>query len=240
MSKITIILLMLIVATVPAQADEAKDTAAIKAALAKVMPDGVDSIAESTIAGLYEVMVGAQIFYVSADGEYLLQGDMFELKTRKNVTDDRRSIGRKKIVDKMDPATMIVFKPEQPKYQITVFTDVDCGYCRKLHREIDTYLKEGIEIRYMAFPRSGPKTPSWDKAVAVWCDKDQHAAMTKAKNGAKLEPPQPPCKNPVEAHYNAGRELGVSGTPTLVMNNGKVVPGYVPAARLKQLLEESL
>lgn len=240
MFKKSTVLLLLLMGSSLVFADGAKDMATIKGALKSILPNGVDSIAESIVPGLYEVMDGAQIYYVSADGNYLLQGDMFDIKSRTNLTDDRRSIGRKKIVDTMSESDLIVYKPEKTKYHITVFTDVDCGYCRKLHREMDAYLKEGIEVRYAAFPRSGPNTPSWNKAVAVWCDKDQQDAMTRAKNGSKLVPPSPPCKNPVMDQYNAGRNLGVTGTPSLVFKSGKMVPGYVPAERLKQILEDSL
>lgn len=222
-------------------ADEAAEEKAVRAAIAKVMPAKVDSVEKSTIVpGLYEVIVGTQVFYMTPDGKYLLQGDIFNLETRTNVTDEKRSVGRKKVIASLPEESMIIFSPEKPKYQLTIFTDIDCGYCRKLHSEIDSYMKEGIKIRYLAFPRSGPNSPSFDKAVSVWCDKDRKQAITRAKAGGMVKKMDKPCNNPVAQHYNAGQVVGVTGTPSLVLDNGKVIPGYVPANRLKVMMEQEL
>jgi thiol:disulfide interchange protein DsbC len=193
-------------------------------------------ISPSPIPGLYEVVAGAQIMYVSIDGRYLLQGDLYDLDHRENLTESTRATQRKKLIDGVDESTMIIFKPENKKvkHKITVFTDIDCGYCRKLHREIQTYLDEGIEIRYLAFPRSGANTKSYYKAVTVWCSDDRKAAITEAKSGTPQ--PRKDCKNPVLKHMDLADRFGVSGTPTIVMDNGDVVPGYVPAKRLAAML----
>ena len=219
-------------------ASDAETKAKIRAALTPIMPQGPDSIEPSIVPGLYEVTSGAQVFYVSPDGTYFFQGDVYNIKTRENVTDTKRAGGRKKIIDAVDPSSMIVFSPKEVKHSITVFTDIDCGYCRKMHAEMDAYLNAGIEIRYLAYPRSGLNTPSYDKAVAVWCADDKKGAITKAKAGIQVAKPATECPNPVADHFRLGGAIGVSGTPTLVMKSGKVIPGYVPAARLLTELEK--
>ncbi len=218
--------------------DDAKIKADIRAALAKVIPQAPDSIEPSFIPDLYEVVIGAQVFYMSKDATYFLQGDVYNINTRENVTDSKRAGGRKKIISGINEDSMIIFAPKEVKHQVTVFTDIDCGYCRKLHSEIDTYLREGIKIRYLAYPRSGLNTPSYDKAVSVWCATDRQAALTKAKAGAQITKLEKECANPVKDHYQAGGAVGVSGTPTLVFDNGKVIPGYLPAEQLRRELEK--
>lgn len=220
-----------------ASADNAKEVAVIKKAMAKVIPVGEpDVISPSHLPGLYEVVYGAQVMYVSKDGKYFFQGEMYDLDKRANLTEVTRTKQRKKLVKKMDESTMIVFNPKgKVKHTISVFTDIDCGYCRKLHREMKDYLEKGIQVRYMAYPRSGVDTPSYYKAVTVWCSKDKKDAMTRSKAGEKL--PKKDCKNPVQDHMKLADEFGVTGTPTLVLDNGEVIPGYVPAERLEKILK---
>ncbi len=232
-----LLLTVLLSASLTAIADTASETDVVKQAIMRAMPDAKpDAVTPAPFAGFYEVLVGAQIFYVSNDGKLLLDGNLYDLKTRRNLTDEKKSIGRKKIIDAIDESSMIVFSPKDVKYTVTIFTDIDCGYCRKLHSEIRSYMDRGIQVRYAAFPRSGRDTPSYFKAVGVWCAKDRKSALTTAKQGGAVE--EKKCENPVDKHMAAGASLGVSGTPTLVFPNGYVVPGYVNAGQLVQLLEE--
>jgi len=195
-----------------------------------------DAIAESVLPGVYEVRVGAQVVYMSGDARYAVQGDIIDLKNRENITETTRTAQRAKLIKKIDPKTLIVFKPkEKTKHVVTVFTDIDCGYCQKLHSEIDQYTNLGIEIRYAAFPRSGANTKSYFKAVTVWCSENQLSAMTDSKAGKVL--PRKDCTNPVETHMTLAGEFGVSGTPTMVLEDGTVIPGYVPAPKLLSILE---
>jgi thiol:disulfide interchange protein DsbC len=135
---------------------------------------------------------------------------------------------------------MIVFKPKdgKVKHTVTVFTDVDCGYCRQFHREIDKVTALGIEVHYLFFPRTGPNTESWEKAERVWCAPDRNAALTKAKLGGDL--PKPTCGNtPVEDHWSLGRKIGVRGTPSMFSESGELIGGYLPPATLAKALDES-
>jgi len=220
-----------------AQADEAADIANIKKIMAQVIPKNQpDVISPSHLPGIYEVVYGAQIMYISRDGRYFIQGDVIDLKNRKNLTENTRTKQRKKLVNKMDESTMIVFKPKgEVKHSVSIFTDIDCGYCRKLHREMQDYLDLGIQVRYLFYPRSGPNTKSYFKAVTVWCSENKHEALTKSKSGENL--PNKECKNPVDEHMGMAEDFGVSGTPTIVLESGEVVPGYVPAKRLEKILK---
>lgn len=214
-------------------ADTKAVEAALKAALPSIKPD---TITPSPIPGLYEVVVGARLFYLSEDGRYLMQGSMVDLKSREDLTEKKLSEARLGALQKLGPDKMIVFKPKIQKHVAYVFTDIDCGYCRKLHSEIDNYLREGIEIRYLFFPRAGKDSDSYDKAVTVWCAKDRNAALTKAKNGEKLA--KKTCDNPVDEHMALAMAMGANGTPMIVTDQGNILPGYVPAAQLTKAMEE--
>jgi thiol:disulfide interchange protein DsbC len=173
------------------------DEAAIKKAIATFMPtEQVDAVKPSEIKGLYEVNAGSNIFYASEDGKYLLQGQLFDVDAKKNITESKLGAVRKAALDKIGEQDMIVFKAPNSKYTVSVFTDIDCGYCRKLHSEIDQYLAQGITVRYLFFPRAGKGSESYNKAVAVWCAADKNKALTAAKKGDAFDSKS--CDNPVD------------------------------------------
>ena len=145
-----------------------------------------DQITPSPIPGLFEFRIGAQVVYISADGRFLVRGDIVDAQTDVNITEARRSAARLAAINDVGEANMIIFSPKQVKHTINVFTDVDCTYCRKLHREIDQYMARGIRVRYLFFPRSGPNTESWTKAEEVWCSADRNSALTRPKRGEVL------------------------------------------------------
>jgi len=232
--KTVIFICLASLATNAALADRAADEAAIRKALGSISPDVVEP---APIAGLYEVVVGSQVIYMSADGLYMLQGELIDVKNRKSLTEPRRRKVTRKLLDSVSEDDMIVFKPEKAKHVVTVFTDIDCGYCRKLHNEMDNYLDEGIEVRYMMFPRAGAGSESYKKAVAVWCSDDRNAAMTSAKRGEAVD--MKTCDNPIDRHMTLVRQLGARGTPFIVLDNGGTQPGYVPAKQLVRLLNQT-
>jgi thiol:disulfide interchange protein DsbC len=197
-----------------------------------------DSVAATPIPGLYEVLLGGQVLYLSADGRFVIQGEIVDLSSSDNVTENRRAELRGKAIDALGEKNMLIFSPEGPaKHTVTVFTDIDCGYCRKLHTQMAAYNKEGIKVRYLWFPREGIGSESYNKAVSVWCAADQQAAMTKAKSGEKIE--SKTCDNPVKAEYELGQKLGVRGTPSIILESGEMVPGYLSPTQLAQLLAEN-
>lgn len=197
----------------------------------------IDSIRPSPIPGIYEIRVSERVAYVSEDARYMIQGDIYDLETEENLTEQRRADARVDAVNAVGETSMIVFEPEgAAQHTITVFTDIDCGYCRKLHREMSDYNEQGFRVRYLFFPRSGPNTESWVKADNVWCADDRNDAMTRAKRGEKVESED--CgATPVDQHYRLGVGLGIRGTPAILTDDGTLVPGYVPADDLKERIE---
>lgn len=195
-----------------------------------------EQISPSPIPGLYELRVGPQIAYVSADGRYLVRGDIIDVMSDANVSEERRAGARLAAIDDIGEARMIVFTPRQVKHTISVFTDVDCGYCRKLHRQINDYLAQGIRVRYLFFPRSGPNTEGWTKAEKVWCSADRADALTRSKRGESLNA-RACSPNPVRQQYELGLTFGVTGTPAIITDTGELLPGYVPPAELAEYLD---
>ncbi|HEU4484268.1 MAG TPA: DsbC family protein [Povalibacter sp.] len=218
-------------------ADSSQADKDARAAIAAKFP-GVkaEQIKPSPVAGVYEVGMGADTAYVSADGRYLFSGDLYEVDSRTNLTEASRNTARSKTLARLDERDMIVFGPANAKYTITVFTDVECGYCRKLHSEIDQLNKLGVRVRYMAYPRAGPGTADWSKMEAVWCSKDRNTALTKAKQGQVI---QSHCgATPVAKQYELGEEFGVRGTPAIFTASGDYIGGYLAPAEMVQQLEE--
>lgn len=212
------------------------DEATIKKSLSEFMPRAkIDSIQPAEIKGLYEIVTGGTIFYASEDGRYLFQGQMYDAFNKKNITETKLATVRKRELEKVGEKNMIIFKPETSKHIVSVFTDVDCGYCRKLHAEIDQYLDKGITVRYLFFPRAGKGSESYAKAISVWCADDRQKALTAAKKGEPLE--SRTCDNPIDQHMALGEAFGMSGTPMIITEKGNVLPGYVPAAQLAKILD---
>lgn len=210
-----------------AQAAAPSETEAIRARLHALIPDlRPDSIKPTPVDDMYEVRYGAQILYLSGDGRYYFRGNLMDLEQHKDLTEAARNKARINMLNKVDERQMIVFSPKNPKHTITVFTDIDCPYCRKLHSQIAQYMGEGIKVRYLAFPRAGVNSPSYDKAVNVWCAGNRKVALTRAKRDEPI--PNKTCKNPVKTQMELGRLLGVSGTPAIVLENGEMIPGYQP------------
>jgi thiol:disulfide interchange protein DsbC len=193
------------------------------------------AISETPIEGLLMVQINGDIVYATADGKYLIQGRVVDMATREDLTEGAKSEVRRELLASVDGSKQITFAPDKPAYDLMVFTDIDCGYCRKLHAQIAEYNQQGIAIHYMSFPRAGVGSLSYEKAVSVWCAKDPRAAMTKAKLGEEPEPAQ--CDNPIADQYQLGLDLGVSGTPSLLTADGQMIPGYVPPDQLRERLD---
>ena len=203
----------------------------IRAAFARVIPGlTVDGIRPSPVEGLYAVTAGHRIFYMSGDGENLISGDFYDLKTRTNLTDEHVATVRRDALKGLGDERTVAYAPEETKHTVTIFTDIDCPYCRKLHQEMDAYHAAGIKVRYLLYPRAGIGSPSYDKSVSVWCADDRNAAMDKAKRMEAIDSKR--CDNPVADHLALGEVFGIRGTPAIVLENGEVIPGYVPAERL--------
>jgi thiol:disulfide interchange protein DsbC len=233
----TLAALTLLVATASAQ-QATKPAADQRAAIAQKFP-GVkaEDVRPAPFPGAFEVTLGADTIYVSGDGKYLITGDLYEVESRINLTEVGRTDVRRKVLAKVDERDMIIFAPTKAKHTITVFTDVDCGYCRKLHNEVEELNKLGVRVRYMAYPRSGPNTPDWNKMESVWCAKDRKTAITQAKRGDALKSPE--CgATPVAKQYELGESMGVRGTPAIFTASGEYIGGYLPPGELLNALEK--
>jgi thiol:disulfide interchange protein DsbC len=210
----------------------------VKLKIAKALGIQVSAIHDSAAAGLYEIVKEHDFGYVTTDGKFLLQGDLVNIDTGEQITENHRRAERLAALHELGPDNMVAFAPAPPmasKYVVTVFTDVDCPYCRKLHSQIAEYNARGIEIRYVFFPRTGLNTPSYYTAESVWCSADRQAALTKAKLGQPLARRE--CDNPVAREYQLGVDLGVHGTPAMILPDGEEVPGYIPPEKLADALD---
>lgn len=207
-------------------------------ALLEIFPGATDySLDDSVVDGLYAVSIGSEVIYVSKDGKFLIRGEIYDLQNSVNVTEEKRVLGRLDVMQSLDEETMIIYEPKKIKHTITIFTDIDCGYCRKFHQQIGDYLDLGIRVRYLSFPRTGPDTESWEKAQSVWCSKNRQDSLDRAKQGKKIDSLF--CfDSPVEKHYNLGSVFNISGTPTIVTEKGKIIVGYLPPESLLFRLTE--
>jgi len=227
----------------PAQPPEAQSTSATptdpRAAIAARIPGATpDELRPTPIPNIYEMTRGSEIAYVTTDGKYAISGDMFDIAKNDDLTEARRRDLRLKQIGDIPENDMVVFAPKDPKYTITVFTDVDCAYCRQLHSQISDYNRLGIRVRYIFYPRTGPNTESWTKAEEVWCSPNRNDALTKAKLGQALT--AKPCpNNPVARTYALGQNFGLQGTPAIVLANGEMIGGYLPPAELLQELKKT-
>jgi len=196
----------------------------------------LEDVRRTPVDGIYEITRDSEISYTSVDGRYVIIGDMIDLDSDANLTENRRRSIRNRMIESVPESEMLVFSPKDPKYTITVFTDIDCGYCRRLHSQIAEYNRLGIRVRYLFYPRSGPDTESWHKAEAVWCSANRNEALTRAKNGEAVKSPK--CSAGIVARdWELGHKLSVEGTPAILLPSGEMLGGYAPPAQLARYLK---
>ena len=213
-------------------------TDAVVAKLKALRPDlPIVSVSTAPIPGMIAIeLSGGSVLYASNDGRYLIAGDLYEMgDTLVNIAEQARDEKRKELIAGVSPSDMAIF-PAQGKRKavITVFTDVDCTYCRKLHKEVPQMNKMGVEVRYLAYPRGGVGSPGYDKLVTAWCSTNRQDAITRMKRGEELPPKT--CENPVAHEYELGHLAGLSGTPAIVLEDGRMVGGYLSADQLGEML----
>lgn len=200
----------------------------------------IETFKPAPFAGFYTVQIeNGPRLYVEKSGNHFFDGTLFDISSGKivNLTEQEETLERVPLLKEFNPADMIIFSPKAPvktKARIYVFTDVDCFYCQKLHKEMPELNARGIEVRYLAFPRAGIGSPSYDKIVSAWCSADKQTSLTRLKNREEI--PAKTCNNPVAKQYDLGVRMGVRGTPAIILENGTMIPGYKPAAELANLL----
>jgi thiol:disulfide interchange protein DsbC len=236
----TVAILVLGVLGTGAFAESTDQPADPRVALVKLLPAGskVEDLRPSPIPGIFEFSQGADVSYLTADGKFFLDGNVYDMATRENLTEELRTKARVALIKAVPESEMLIFSPKNPVYTITVFTDVDCGYCRKLHSEMAELNRLGVRVRYMFYPRTGPNTESWRKAEAVWCAADRNDALTRAKAGGAVDTSKSCGPNPVAREYALGQSLGVRGTPAIVTESGDYINGYMPPHDLVEQIKE--
>ena len=233
MKKLSVLVAGMLAALVSLSAFADEEIEQARNALISIIgdPARLSSFEETEISSVYRANIEGQIIFVFVRDNHLIYGDAINLATGVSLSDEIANQAIVGVVERTSVEDMVVFaaKGEAKRY-MTVFTDIDCGYCRRLHQEVPTLNEAGLEVRYMAYPRAGIGSASYDKIVTVWCDADPQTAMTVSKRGEKL--PFVTCENPVATQFTAGVEAGIGGTPTLVLDDGTVIGGYVPAEEL--------
>lgn len=200
-------------------------------------PDArVDKIGAAPLPGFREVIVAGQVLYISDDGKYLMQGVLLDVPAKQNLSENALASVRKGLLEGIPVSDRIVFSPPNPKHKVVVFTDVECGYCRRMHQDIAAYNREGIAIEYLAFPRMGVNTPDFEKMVDVWCARDRRKALTDAKNDRPVAKGK--CTSPVRMQYEVGRRVGLTGTPMILAEDGTQMGGYLPPAELRAAMDK--
>lgn len=222
-------------AAAPASADQARITAALRGLSPNVR---VDYIGAAPFPGWREVIAGGQVLYVSDDGRYLMQGSAYDMQAKRELTQGSPALSayRKKMIASVKQADRIVFAPANPKYTVTVFTDIECGFCRKLHSQIADYNKQGIAVEYLAFPRMGPASQDFKDMISVWCSADRRKALTEAKMDGKVQ--EKTCTSPVAQEYDLGQQVGVNGTPAVFTSEGMMIGGYLDPAQMRAALDK--
>jgi thiol:disulfide interchange protein DsbC len=241
MSRTTIISFALLAtafpASGPAVAADDSNLEAVRAKMSAMFDEiGAENVSASPVDGWYTVHKGSIVAYVSEDGRYLLQGDLIDLDQQLNLSEQTRTESRRLLMADVTDDQTILFTPVNPKYRVTVFTDVECTYCRKLHSQINEYLAQGIEVRYLLYPRNGPASRSWNTAEDVWCARDRNRALTAAKLDQKFET-QKCDASAISKQYLLGQSIGLTGTPAIVFDDGTLLSGYLPPAALASRLE---
>lgn len=227
LSKLLLSLVLLITSTLAWSAKDGIEL--LKKNLAERIPTvNISQVRETPVEGLYEVVVDSDIYYMNVGARYVINGDLTDLATKRNITEETRSGNRKSQIEAFGEENMVVYQPKEVSHTITVVTDIDCPYCRRLHSEMDEYMDANIKVRYIFMPLKGQSDV--ETTVSVWCSKDRNSALDLAKSGADLE--KISCDNPIQKHLALARELGVRGTPAIIMENGQMLPGYVPAKKL--------
>jgi thiol:disulfide interchange protein DsbC len=209
----------------------------LNAAISRFLPDvEVDSIQPTPIEGLYEVIIGSDVIYMTRDGGYVIKGEILDINERRNLTEDVRAGSRVKLLNAIKKDDYIEFADENTKDAIYVFTDIDCGYCRKLHRDVPELNKRGISVRYLAYPRAGVDSAAGREMSSVWCADDRQQALTAAKNRESVEAKT--CDDPVAEQHVLGQRLGVRGTPSIYLQNGRNLPGYMPPEEIEKQVKQ--
>jgi thiol:disulfide interchange protein DsbC len=235
MRVVTVLLYMALLLTAFNTVAEEQVEARLTKRLQEVFPGVEISRVKSTqIDNIYEVMMGPDVIYMTDDARFVLKGDLIDMQERRNISEDVRSQARVDILKNIPQDEYIEFAAKNSKDTIYVFTDVDCGYCRKLHRDVTELNENAITVRYLAYPRGGVRSATYKQMENIWCAEDRPQALTDAKKGRPAKVSK--CDNPVANQYALGKKMGVRGTPAIFLESGRALPGYLPPDELLKAL----
>ncbi len=216
----------------------------LRGKLLQALPElEIQSIEIGPVSGLFSVTLqDGSVLHAFEDGTYFIYGDMYKIQGNDlvNQTETDRILRRRNLMHSLDESNMIVFSPpvDEVKASITVFTDVDCTYCRMFHQEVSEMNKMGIAVRYLAFPRSGidePHSSGYKKMVSAWCADNPRLALTNAKANQQIA--DKTCINPIDFQFTLGKQMGINATPTILFDDGRISTGFMTAAQLSNSLE---
>ena len=236
MKRLGRIIISIIMLLLHSELSAACNETELKEKLNQVLPDvSFDVVQSAPMKGWCELSIGTKVFYVEEDSLLLFSGDLVSLKNGENISNKRRAGLVKDILSSsLTKQEMLIVPSANVKTHITVFTDIDCPYCRKFHEEVPLLQARGLEVRYLLFPRAGLKGPVYDKSVSVWCARDRVNAITLAKKSRPVAMVK--CNNPIKKHYDLGRKLGITGTPTIILPDGNRIDGYIQSDELLRIL----
>ncbi|MDO6461391.1 DsbC family protein [Granulosicoccaceae sp. 1_MG-2023] len=215
------------------------DAEKLRAALSEKMPKlEITEIAETPVPGVLELLSGGDIFYLTPDARYMIDGNLLDLENEINLTARRKGSAHMSLINAVGSDKMVVYPAEgETKRVMTVFTDTTCPYCAKLHKELGELRAGGVEVRYLLYPRAGMGSPAYEELQSVWCADDPRAAMDAINHGETIESRQ--CDNPIAEHIALAREVGLRGTPLVYLDSGDIISGYRPAAQILSILGQT-
>ena len=185
----------------------------------------------------HEIIINNQIYYATNDGKYLIVGNVIDLDTKESITENTKMNQRLSIIDSIDKENFFVFKPQKTEHTLTIFTDPSCPYCQKLHNEIPDLLDNNIEIRYVLFSRNGNDVDAYNQLVSAWCSEDKTETLENLFSGDLLDETEP-CDNPIAKNLEHAGLLSVEGTPTIFLEDGRIIPGYQSAKNILAFIEK--
>ena len=197
----------------------------IRKTVSNAYPDVAIDAIKKIDDNFHEIIINKQIYYATNDGKYLIVGNVINLNTKESITENTKMNQRLSIIDSIDMKNYMIFKPKKTDHILTIFTDTSCPYCQKLHNEIPDLLENNIEIRYVLFSRNGNDVDAYQQLVSAWCSDDKVDALEDLFAGDILDDISN-CENPIARNFDYAGSLSVEGTPTIFLEDGRIIPGY--------------
>ena len=214
-----------------------KEDVNIKEVISKAYPNVDIENIKKIDENFHEIIINNQIYYATNDGKFLIVGSVIDLNSKESITENTKMSQRLDVIQSINDKNMIIYKPEVSDHVLTVFTDSSCPYCQKLHNEIPRLLENNVEIRYVLFSRNGDKVDAYDQLLSAWCSEDRMRAIESLFDGDLLDE-KDECINPLNKNYELASRLSVEGTPTIFLEDGRVIPGYQNYKNILEIINQ--